>query len=490
MIETGVLAENSQLLIQQFDESGAKLASNPDFWPQYLHFLDTVSENRRELRLHTSGYLGGNQDDWFRNKQGDEWGALLAEYLTLRKDVLNTKSFQDWLFEQASEDTQRGVLAWILLCRALSTALSVGREQLFGRITDYFADLVNTSSKESANGNMNLFLRRASCLTTCSANYGAEAFIAAFGHWKIQDDPELFQAWKLFLEARVHPQIYTSQQFLRAAGEVFKKDTITEEQKQVARAIFGPTVIGEPELTPDPADIYARTTLPYLRERGEAELPQDLEIIRRTAGLVQGDRFDKKLVLADFAAGTGRHVHAISQDEALQNQIDTIIAVDVTFPYLLELELSDTENEVDSVNAEWFYLPFEDASFDVELLIGRDLPHLVNAYERRRFLSEARRTLSSDGVLLVDIPDLRVGEYRMQINKSRQLFEHWLPNEDLDTTVKDTLDGILFTLRVFSSLEQLIEDAAAVGFRVRFTQVVQIPDSEAWNLYVALVPEA
>lgn len=490
MIEAEVLAEDSQVPVREFEVSSAELTANPDFWHQYSDFLHTVSENRRNRRLSTVGYLGGNQDDWFSENQDPEWKALLDQFLTVRGDVLTSESFRDWLFEQASENTERGVLAWILLCRALSTAPSEEREQLFHRITSFFANLVNNSSRETLNDDLILYLRRANCLTTCSANYGAEAFIAAFGHWKIQDDPELFQAWKVFLETRVHPQIYTPQQFLRAAGEVFRKGTITEAQKQVAREIFGPTVIGEPALTPDPSDIYARTTLPYLKERGEAELPQDLGVIKRVVRHVEQKQRETKLALADFAAGTGRHVHAITQDEALRAQISTITAVDVTFPYLLDLERTDTEDVVDSVNAEWFHLPFEDGSFDIALLIGRDLPHLVNAYERRRFLSEARRTLSGDGVLLVDIPDLRIGEYRAQVDESSQLFAQWLPNEDLDATVKDTLDGMLFTLRVFSSLEQLLEDTKATGLRVDFTQVAQIPDSDAWNLYVALVPEA
>lgn len=364
--------------------------------------------------------------------------------------------------------------AWFILCRRLSTFPSEARQLTFEMISNYLSHLM---AKEAPEGEG--FDRKAEeimlagkMLSHFSKKYGLEAFLLGLAKSQFGSLKEREQTKRL-LVGYVFPRLCTATQFLRAARWVSTK--LDDPDRQSFYSFFQEKFSPQGEFTFLEEDIYARIKPEALEAypRGEAMLEEDLAALERA-----GVRKAKRIV--DFASGTGRHVEVLKK-RGIKGEIT---AMDLGLKYLLELK--DKKAVEAMVNANWFNLPFKEGSFDFGILLGRDLPHMVNSHERRRFFREAARVLTEKGKLVLDVPDITMGEYKDMVIGSRRIFARWREETERTYSVIDTFDNLLFTFRYFASIDQLIDDIQASGFKVVDICFRKIPDSEARNVYFIL----
>jgi ubiquinone/menaquinone biosynthesis C-methylase UbiE len=208
--------------------------------------------------------------------------------------------------------------------------------------------------------------------------------------------------------------------------------------------------------------------------QGEAMLQTDLLVLAQ-AGLDPSDK------AGDLAAGDGRQFVPLWQEG------HDIVGGDYDPQLLGEIkkraQQSSDHKDLKLVRLDWEALPFTQGSFNFVFLLGRDLHHFVTALERRRFFSQIRKIVNKDATLVVDIADPTSEKYETMITATSELTSGWRREWEDAKPAIDTMDRVNYTLRIFPSFMQLVEDAKNGGFEICKAYFQPIPGTDGKNIY-------
>lgn len=153
------------------------------------------------------------------------------------------------------------------------------------------------------------------------------------------------------------------------------------------------------------SDIYEKINFEnYEPNKGTQEFEVNL-VKRELAGKHQ---------ICDVACGTGRHLESLDGQNGMN-----VIGVDIVKKHIEYIK--HKKPELKALVASWFHLPFSDKSFDGAYIIGRSFTHNTTIPDAVMCLQEIGRILKDDGMVIIDLPDPEVGEYKELIDKTLKI---------------------------------------------------------------------
>lgn len=181
---------------------------------------------------------------------------------------------------------------------------------------------------------------------------------------------------------------------------------------------------------------------------------------RRTQELIRS--FAPQGRVADIGGGSGVHARAL---------LDAGYRVDLIDPVQSHVDAARAEG-IDACTGDARDLPFEDATFDIALVLG-PLYHLSTSDDRRQALVEAARITKPGGMLFAAALSRYVGFGNLMLSRPvpAQMREDWT-SLIIDGVPSSTLR---FPAGHFHTAEELHEEVASAGWEVRDVVGVEGP---------------
>jgi len=340
----------------------------------------------------------------------------------LLSQKLKTKEDVDAVFEKIENDPQHSRWYWFMLARSISIPPSEERTMRFHAISDYVAKIIEngaeTEEKKKA------IFRAGKFLTTFAAKWGAETFLyglakTEFSEEEIKNPNNTTLA---FLDNEVHPRLYTPLQWFLAARSVWSQYLSVPGNKEATRkkrryfdSLFTRRFVPEGKrFTIHEGEIYNSMTSFDDYPRGDAMAETDI-------GVAEDLGLPNTTHVIDMAAGSGRHILAL-----FKRGWSSLVARDASEQFVDALKRKIEElqagNSITAVVRDWFNPTNEGKKAGLVLLLGRDMPHMVNSYERKKFFRTARTVMEDGAYLVFDIPDITEGQYHTMEQESNPLF--------------------------------------------------------------------
>lgn len=116
----------------------------------------------------------------------------------------------------------------------------------------------------------------------------------------------------------------------------------------------------------------------------------------------------------DVACGTGRHLTGLDGQGGRE-----VVGVDLVPKHIAAIKEASSESTV--VVGSWFSLPFPDNSFDSAYCLGRSFMHNTTLPDAVACLQEMNRVTTDTGVVIMDLPDTTVGEYKKARERTEKI---------------------------------------------------------------------
>jgi ubiquinone/menaquinone biosynthesis C-methylase UbiE len=188
---------------------------------------------------------------------------------------------------------------------------------------------------------------------------------------------------------------------------------------------------------------------------------------------------DKTARILDDGMGTGRML-----GELEARGYTNLVGIDQVKSHV---DKASQNTQAELVQANWHELPFKDESFDAVYSLGRNFLHNVELHDQLTFLREARRVLTKGGTLVLDIPDVTKGSYKVEVEKFSKDMEEKGIVKYSKGTIYDTPDGEHCFNRFAPSHEQMLALIRLSGFKLREIKERAIPNGGGdVNMYYVL----
>lgn len=234
---------------------------------------------------------------------------------------------------------------------------------------------------------------------------------------------------------------------------------------------------GEETATQLGRDVYEKTDFSQYKPNEEL-LPFDTKLLMELS--------TNATDILDIGCGTGRHMENIADKTNAH-----IAGIDLVQEHIAKIKAKHPEFDVKE--GSWNAIPFGDNHFDIAYCLGRSFTHNLTIPDAVNCLTEMKRVIKDDGCILLDLPDPTKGEYKNNIERTKQLASKKDFHNLLAGLINDSPDLKHYFDRWIPSEEAIYALAELSGLKAQkiITQKYQglTENTENTNVYWKLIKE-
>ncbi len=152
-------------------------------------------------------------------------------------------------------------------------------------------------------------------------------------------------------------------------------------------------------------DIYAKIDFSEYKPNEEIQEFETEFLKKELAGCSQ---------VLDVACGAGRHLEALDAEKGLH-----VVGIDIVQKHIDHIKAKNPKRDVQV--GSWFAMPFPDKTFDAAYCLGRSFTHNTTIPDAVMSLEEMGRVIKDDGFIIIDLPDPSAGDYKDNIERTKEI---------------------------------------------------------------------